>query len=335
MDVGLKEKQPQALSLLGIPVGHLPQFVQLLICVGGVFFFHICHGYLQEAIFKVPGYKYGLFLTLFELLAFMLFSVSSVNVFSNERRTPLRYYFILSLLLLLTTGLGNASLGYLNYPTKVILRSAKVIPAMLCGLLVIQKRLTNARSSYTLAEYCGAALVSAGLALFTLADSQLSPNFNVIGLAMVMTSVLSEALLSNFQEKILKNFGSPQSEMVFYSNFVGFVQILAVTIFSGELVTAMEFCMQNKGTLGLVMMEATMGYFGVYFYLAIIKRKVVTLVLSFIIFPKPFTWLYLLSGIMVFSGFGLNTYVNNAQWIHDKLQAWLEQRKGINQEEWE
>jgi len=145
---------------------------------------------------------------------------------------------------------------------------------------------------------------------------------------------------------------------------VGFVQILAVTIFSGELVTAMEFCMQNKGTLGLVMMEATMGYFGVYFYLAIIKRyfcsllidfvvcspsclfrfgavvaifvaccrKVVTLVLSFVIFPKPvlssttphahsmtsqtytlpleqFTWLYLLSGIMVFSGFGLNTYV--------------------------
>jgi len=36
----------------------------------------------------------------------------------------------------------------------------------------------------------------------------------VAGLAMVMTSVLSEALLSNFQEKILKNFGSPQSEMV-------------------------------------------------------------------------------------------------------------------------
>ncbi len=34
----------------------------------------------------------------------------------------------------------------------------------------------------------------------------------------------------------------------------------------------MEFCVQNKGTLGLVMMEATMGYFGVYFYLAIIKR---------------------------------------------------------------
>jgi hypothetical protein len=41
---------------------------------------------MQEAIFKVPGYKYGLFLTLFELLAFMLFSFSSFNVFSNERR---------------------------------------------------------------------------------------------------------------------------------------------------------------------------------------------------------------------------------------------------------
>jgi hypothetical protein len=35
--------------------------------------------------------------------------------------------------------------------------------------------------SYTLAEYCGAVLVSAGLALFTLADSQLSPDFNVMG----------------------------------------------------------------------------------------------------------------------------------------------------------
>jgi hypothetical protein len=29
-----------------------------------------------------------------------------------------------------------------------------------------------------------------------------------------LTSVLSEALLSNFQEKILKNFGTMQAEMV-------------------------------------------------------------------------------------------------------------------------
>jgi hypothetical protein len=55
-------------------------------------------------------------------------------------RTPLRYYVLLSTLLLFTTGLGNASMAYLNYPTKVILRSAKVIPAMICGLFVIQKR---------------------------------------------------------------------------------------------------------------------------------------------------------------------------------------------------
>lgn len=246
----------------------------------------------------------------------MLFSVSSVNVFSNERRfvfcvwrasfpfvsstyasqltrflvpcracgrTPLRYYFILSLLLLLTTGLGNASLGYLNYPTKVsahhaprvldlrggrlsltaasyryarscraqvILRSAKVIPAMLCGLLVIQKRsvlqkfISASAQAHQRSEQLHTCRVLWGCACECgsrpvhprgqSAEPQFQrywyahpfppiwPFFSLTmaftaGLAMVMTSVLSEALLSNFQEKILKNFGSPQSEMVHQS----------------------------------------------------------------------------------------------------------------------
>jgi hypothetical protein len=37
-------------------------------------------------------------------------------------------------------------------------------------------------TSYTIAEYIGAALVSAGLALFTLADSKMSPEFNAVGM---------------------------------------------------------------------------------------------------------------------------------------------------------
>jgi hypothetical protein len=53
---------------------------------------------------------------------------------------------------------------------------------------------------------------------------------------------------------------------------VGFVQVLVVTVFSGELFTALAFCLETKGTLALLVMQAVVGYFGVYFYLAIIKK---------------------------------------------------------------
>lgn len=89
----------------------------------------------------------------------------------------------------------------------MILRSGKVIPTMMCGIFFIHQR-------YTAVHYFGAGLVSVGMALFTLADNKISPEFNMYGVGLALLSIFADAMLSNLQQKILQSFGSPQSEMV-------------------------------------------------------------------------------------------------------------------------
>lgn len=68
---------------------------------------------------------------------------------------------------------------------------------MLLGALV-----PGLRRLYSLQEYVSALLLVGGLILFTLADAASSPNFQVLGVAMVCTALLLDAILGNMQEAI-------------------------------------------------------------------------------------------------------------------------------------
>ena len=59
-----------------------------------------------------------------------------------------------------------------------------------------------------------------------------------------------------------------------------------------------------------------------------------SVVLSFLLFPKPFTWMYVFSAGMFFLGFGLNAFSSHRVWIVQTFQAYLEKRKGIDHREW-
>lgn len=71
-------------------------------------------------------------------------------------------------------GFSNASLGYLNYPTQVIFKCCKLIPVMIGGIL-IQKKV------YKMIDVIAALCMCVGLILFTLADTKVSPDFNMLG----------------------------------------------------------------------------------------------------------------------------------------------------------
>ena len=57
------------------------------------------------------------------------------------------------------------SLQYLNYPTQVIFKSCKLIPVLIGGILIQRKR-------KGLLDFVAAIVMSFGLAIFLLADSQ-------------------------------------------------------------------------------------------------------------------------------------------------------------------
>lgn len=91
-------------------------------------------------------------------------------------RIPLKTYLLLALLTLGTMGFSNSSLGHLNYPTQVIFKCCKLIPVLVGGILIQQKR-------YGKLDFLAAGCMCLGLTLFTLADSHVSPDFSTIGLS--------------------------------------------------------------------------------------------------------------------------------------------------------
>lgn len=58
------------------------------------------------------------------------------------------------------------------------------------------------RRKYPPREYFASVLLVIGLILFTLADANTSPNFNIIGVVMVTGALIMDSFLGNLQEAI-------------------------------------------------------------------------------------------------------------------------------------
>ena len=93
---------------------------------------------------------------------------SLFSAFANRgetRKIPLQTYAILAVATLAAMGFTNASLGYLNFPTNVIFKSCKLIPVLIGGIVIQGKK-------YSILDFAAVLLMCIGLAVFTLADSQ-------------------------------------------------------------------------------------------------------------------------------------------------------------------
>lgn len=88
----------------------------------------------------------------------------------------MKMYLLLAMLTLGTMGFSNSSLGYLNYPTQVIFKCCKLIPVLI-GSIIIQGK------KYGFVDFLAAGFMCLGLIFFTLADSKVSPNFSLQGMA--------------------------------------------------------------------------------------------------------------------------------------------------------
>ncbi|XP_004695633.1 PREDICTED: adenosine 3'-phospho 5'-phosphosulfate transporter 2 isoform X1 [Condylura cristata] len=306
--------------VLGINLSKFNKLTQFFICVAGVFVFYLIYGYLQELIFSMEGFKpYGWYLTLMQFAFYSIFGLIELQLTQDKRRRiPGKTYMIIAFLTVGTMGLSNTSLGYLNYPTQVIFKCCKLIPVMLGGVFIQGKR-------YNLADVSAALCMSLGLIWFTLADSTITPNFNLTGVVLISLALCADAIIGNVQEKAMKLHGASNSEMVLYSYSIGFVYILLGLTCTRGLGPAMAFCSQNPvRTYGYAFLFSLTGYFGISFVLALIKifgallavtvttgRKAMTVMLSFLFFAKPFTLQYVWSALLVVLGIFLNVYSKN------------------------
>mmetsp|Transcript_7378 Transcript_7378/g.18518 ORF Transcript_7378/g.18518 Transcript_7378/m.18518 type:complete len:392 (+) Transcript_7378:179-1354(+) len=286
--------------------------VQFGLLATGVFVFFGMHNYLQEAIMAVPGFKFGVMLSYPEVfgVAFCSFLERRFVAGERQRVAPLSSYLGLTFCLLGSSSLANLSLNYINYPTKVVFRSCKLIPTMIVASIVNKK-------IFSVVEYCCAFCMCVGLVFFAAADWSLAPSFHPVGLAFVSLSVCADAFLPNLQERLF-GMGSTRLEVTFYTNIITLVAITFTTWLSGDLTECIYFVISSPHYTELcymILVYTFIAYIAISCHMNIVRRfggvsavllatarKGMTLVLSFLLFPKEFSWLYVLGALMVLGG---------------------------------
>ncbi|MBA0780742.1 hypothetical protein Gotri_004806 [Gossypium trilobum] len=286
----------QTRFLFGISL-HRPKWQQFLICSFGFFFGYLVNGVCEEYVYNRLQFSYGWYFTFVQGFVYLIL-IRLQGFTMKQMVNPWNSYVKLSSVLMGSHGLTKGSLAYLNYPAQIMFKSTKVLPVMIMGAFV-----PGLRRKYSLHEYISALLLVVGLILFTLADSQTSPNFSIIGVIMISGALIMDAFLGNFQEAIFTiNPETTQMEMLFCSTIVGIPFLLVPMVLTGELFKAWSSCSQYPYVYGVLVFEAMATFIGQVSVLSLIAifgaattamittaRKAVTLLLSYMIFTKPLT----------------------------------------------
>lgn len=219
------------IKLLFFDISHYNKTTQFLLCCIGIFISYLLYGYFQELIFTLDGFKpYGWFLTLIQFGYYTIFGL--IEKYGSSKKTerciPIKIYLILAFLTLGTMGMSNSSLGYLNYPTQVIFKCCKLIPVLI-GSILIQKK------QHSVLDFIAAFTMCIGLIFFTLADSQISPVFNMYGVFLISMALVCDAAIGNVQEKAMREYKAPNVEVVLYSYGIGLFYLFIIMVFTGNL----------------------------------------------------------------------------------------------------
>jgi drug/metabolite transporter (DMT)-like permease/MFS family permease len=292
---------------------------QFLILAAGALTCSLGFAALQQSVFEIEGFKYPGFMTLLTSAAYAVCGFLEMGLTSGGKFTrhgTWKNYWILSTMTFGGMFFTNFALKFLNYATRIVFKSAKVVPVMLFATIVNKK-------VFSPLEYFSAATLCAGVALFTLGDAAGGAlNFNPIGVVLITLALCVDALTSNFEERVFFRVPKPasQAEVLGYASLLGCFWSAIQNVAQGEIWPAMAHAAEHPRVVPSIIAFSVLGYVSVTFVLSIIKffgateaeivktlRKVGSIILSFVLFPKPLNWQYVGGFIVVCASIYLTT----------------------------
>jgi adenosine 3'-phospho 5'-phosphosulfate transporter B3 len=239
-------------------------------------------------------------------------------------------YARLSALVFGSTGLATLSLGYVPYPVKVVLKSAKLIPVMLIAAAMHRRR-------FAPAEWLAAALLCGGAVGFALdpaaaappgaAPRALSISSHGVGVLLLCVSVCCDALVPNLQQRLLaQDEQLSADQLMANTNAVGAACALAWIVASGgapgaaRALAAQPALLAHLGAIGASLAVAVMAYTrlieqsgSVVAVTVATLRKVATMACSYLLFPKPFPRQHAWASAAVLGGVVLSTWTKHGR----------------------
>lgn len=304
-----------------------PRDFKFFLIVTGVFVCFAGHNFMQEYIMSMPGFNVGIFLGYLEVVGVTGFSLIE-RVYAGDLKMKARWtdYGTVTAILLMSSGFSNTALGYINYPTKVVFRSCKLIPTMAVAVFFNHRRVEAFQFFY-------GALLSVGMILFAAADFHTVPTFNGYGITLVSLSVVADAFLPNVQERIFEK-GASRAEVSFSTNLLCLGAMTVWMLFTQQLQAALIFSFASQWNLFVMMGYTVLSYVAISFHMTMVKefggvtavlvgntRKVLSVILSFFFFPKPFSWLYVGGGVLVFGSIIASEMTKELQKRESKRRA--------------
>ena len=178
--------------------------------------------------------------------------------------------------------------------------------------------------------------------VFSVADKAVDSDSQPIGFVIICSALISDGLLGNVQQKMFKRYSCSVNARVSKTKLVSAFWALLISIFSGQLFVGVRCAVDAPIVVAWIVMYSIVGYSGENFVLGMLKRfgalttvmttsfrKLMTILLSFVLFPKPFVAGHALGIFLVFGGIAASVYAKNEASLRPKFVRWgiLRRRK--------
>ncbi|KAF2283398.1 hypothetical protein GH714_003914 [Hevea brasiliensis] len=289
--------------------------------VAGIMTTLVIYGVLQEKIMRVPYgenkeyFKYSLFLVFCNRITT---SAVSAGVLLASKKAlnpvaPVYKYCLISVSNILTTTCQYEALKYVSFPVQTLAKCAKMIPVMIWGTVIMQKR-------YKGMDYLIAFLVTLGCSIFILfpAGTDISPysrgrENTVWGVTLMLGYLGFDGFTSTFQDKLFKGYDMEIHNQIFYTTLCSCALSFTGLVVQGHLLLAVDFVYRHKdclfdiallstvATASQFFISYTIRTFGALTFAAIMTtRQLVSIMLSCMWFAHPLSWEQWIGAVIVF-----------------------------------
>ncbi|OXB70603.1 UNVERIFIED_CONTAM: hypothetical protein H355_010017 [Colinus virginianus] len=295
--------------------GGLQHALKLVGIVAGIYAFFLLFGYYQEQIYHLQDpvtgrrFSYSFWLVFIVCVSNTLVSLSMLlmqykgnfkQAFDCVDAYVLKELFFISLTYVGAMLCTNYAMNHINYPTQVLVKSAKMVPIVVGGLLIF-------RRTYPWYDYLSVVVVTVSLVLFNSAKGGKSSGGHATGssgtgLLLLCVSLLCDGVTGPRQDRLLTRYSQIGPVlMMFLTNALSIVWTASTTtLIEGKapyvllyheghaLSSVLAFAL--SGSLGQIFIYQSLKAFGsLYTSLFTTLRKATSTVLSVYVFGHSLT----------------------------------------------
>ncbi|XP_033736555.1 adenosine 3'-phospho 5'-phosphosulfate transporter 2-like [Pecten maximus] len=138
----------------------------------------------------------------------------------------------------------------------VLYKSMNLVPVLIGDVLLYGKR-------KDVNEVVSAIILTVGVVGFTLADPEVPSTFTTYGVLAMMLVICADIGIGNVQRRTLEQSRYSNSDIMFYSNSIGFLVLLVALVLSQTFEPAFTFCNKHAmETYGYTALSSLFGFLG-------------------------------------------------------------------------